>query len=140
MTGRILAVDYGSKRVGIALSDPLKLFAKPYTVLENTGREAVLQGIKDIIAKQTVEYLVLGMPFAIDGSHSPKTTETEAFGDFLKESLDLPVLKWDERYSSAEAEAELKKMGKSWQEARKLVDAMAAAMILKSYLENNIHA
>lgn len=140
MMGRILALDFGTKRVGVAISDPLKLFAKPYSVIPNTGLKDILKALQDIISEQSVECLVIGMPYAIDGSHTPKTTETEDFVIKVKESLTIPVFTWDERYSSQEAEAELKQMGKSWQEARQMVDAMAAAMILKSYLENKLHA
>ncbi|MDD2543212.1 MAG: Holliday junction resolvase RuvX [Candidatus Cloacimonetes bacterium] len=136
MTGRILALDYGTKRIGLAISDQLKLFAKPLATIPNTGFPEVLSAVQQIIQTQSVEYLVIGMPYAIDGSYTPKTRETEEFADMMKESLGIPVYTWDERYSSQEAEAELKSKGKSWQEARKMVDAVAAAMILKSYLEN----
>ncbi|MCD8479497.1 MAG: Holliday junction resolvase RuvX [Candidatus Cloacimonetes bacterium] len=135
-----MALDYGTKRIGVAISDPLQLFAKPHSVIPNTNPEDVLIAIQALINSQSVELIVLGMPYAIDGSHTPKTIETEEFAKILKESLTIPVYTWDERYSSQEAEAELRTMGKSWQDARKMVDAMAAAMILKSYLENVVHA
>lgn len=135
-----MALDYGTKRIGVAISDPLQLFAKPHSVIPNTNPEDVLSAIQALINSQSVELIVLGMPYAIDGSHTPKTIETEEFANTLKESLTIPVYTWDERYSSQEAEAELRTMGKSWQDARKMVDAMAAAMILKSYLENRAHA
>lgn len=135
-----MALDYGTKRIGVAISDPLQLFAKPHSVIPNTNPEDVLSAIQALINSQSVELIVLGMPYAIDGSHTPKTIETEEFAKILKESLTIPVYTWDERYSSQEAEAELRTMGKSWQDARKMVDAMAAAMILKSYLENRAHA
>jgi len=136
MTGRIMAIDYGSKRVGIAFSDPLRIFAKAYGVLENTPIEELLPKIRELAHSQDATLIVVGMPYAIDGSNTPKTDETEAFFKKLQDFLEIKVVSYDERYSSAEAENELKRMGKSWQEARKMVDAMAAAMILKSYLEN----
>lgn len=131
-----MAIDYGAKRVGIAFSDPLGIFATPHSVLENAGFEALLPKIKELIKAQAVSLILVGMPYAIDGSFTPKTQETEDFMKRLQEALVTQVIAHDERYSSSEAEAELKKMGKTWQEARKMVDAMAAAMILKSYLEN----
>jgi len=137
MTGRIMAIDYGTKRIGIAMTDPLCIFAKAHSVLENSGFEDILPKIQALIDENEVCKVVVGMPYAIDGSYTPKTTETEDFKKKLQERLKIPVLSYDERYSSADAEAELKMMGKSWQESRKMVDAMAAAMILKSYLENN---
>lgn len=136
MIARIMAIDYGTKRVGIAFSDPLGMFATPHSVLENSGFEALLSQIKKLISEQAVNLILVGMPYAIDGSFTPKTDETKDFMKKLQESLSTKVIAYDERYSSSEAEAELKKMGKTWQEARKMVDAMAAAMILKSYLEN----
>lgn len=136
MKNRIMAIDYGTKRVGIAFSDPLGIFATPHSVLENTGFEALFLQIKRLIEEQAAGLVLVGMPYAIDGSFTPKTLETEGFMKKLQQSLETKVIAWDERYSSSEAEAELKKMGKSWQEARKMVDAMAAAMILKSYLES----
>jgi putative Holliday junction resolvase len=136
MIGRIMAIDYGSKRIGIAFSDPLRMFAKAHSVVENTSLEECLEKIRELAKSQHTTLIVVGMPYAIDGSHTPKTRETQAFYEKLQGYMDIEVIFWDERYSSAEAETELKKMGKSWQEARKMVDAMAAAMILKSYLEN----
>ncbi len=136
MTGRIMAIDYGSKRIGIAMSDSLCIFAKAHSVLQNSSFEDILSRIRDLISENKVSKVLVGMPYAIDGSFTPKTTETDEFRKKLQESLAVPVIAFDERYSSAEAEAELKKMGKTWQEARLVVDAMAAAMILKSYLDS----
>lgn len=131
-----MAIDYGSKRIGIAFSDPLRMFAKAHSVIANADLNILVPRLKQLAKQQDARLIVLGMPYAIDGSDTPKTLETKAFMKNLQELLDIPVISFDERYSSAEAEAELKKIGKSWQEARKMVDAMAAAMILKSYLES----
>ena len=130
----MLAVDYGEKRIGLALSDPLRIFAKPYMMLENQGLEALVNSLAEIIGNSSVQQVVLGIPWAIDGGKTPKTEETLQVLEHLQAHLDIPVLPWDERYSSDEAHRELKKMGRSWQQARLEVDAMAAAMILKSYL------
>src|SRR5690554_5013254 len=135
MTGRIMAIDYGTKRVGIAMTDPLRIFSKAHSVLENIGFEALALRINQLAEEHQVSLIVVGMPYAIDGSFTPKTAETKDFQEKLQEKTSIRVVSCDERYSSSEAEAELKKMGKSWQESRKLVDAMAAAMILKTYLE-----
>jgi len=129
-----MAVDYGEKRIGLALSDPLRIFAKPYLMLENQGLEALVNSLKDIIQSSSVQQVVLGIPWAIDGRKTPKTEETLLVLEHLQTHLETPVIPWDERYSSDEAHKELKKMGRSWQQARQEVDAMAAAMILKSYM------
>ena len=134
---RILAIDHGSKRIGIALSDPLRIFAKPFATLPNTGFKKFLAQLKEIIAQQDVALIVLGMPWAIDGSKTPKTLEVEAFGLKLQKQLDTEVVFWDERYSSSEADEALKTIGLSWKAGKSTRDAMAATMILKSYLENH---
>lgn len=134
---RILAIDHGSKRIGIALSDPLRIFAKPFATLPNSGFKKFVTRLKEIITEQDVALIVLGLPWAIDGSKTPKTLEVEAFGHKLQKHIDTEVVFWDERYSSSEADEALKTMGLSWEEGKSARDAMAATMILKSYLENH---
>jgi len=134
---RILAIDHGTVRIGLAISDPLRIFAKPLKVIPNQGFRAVSTQILDLIKDQEVGMVLLGLPLAIDGSKTPKTLEVEKFGEKLMQLLEVELIFWDERYSSSEAEAELRKLGYSWQESRSLRDAMAAAMILKNYLEHN---
>ncbi len=133
---RILAIDYGEKRIGLAISDPLRIFAKPLKIIPNEGFANILKELEGVIREFGIGLIVVGMPYAIEGGHTPKTQETMAFQDKLAAALTTPVTCWDERYSSSEADAELIKMGYTWQESRGIKDAMAAAMILKSYLEN----
>ena len=135
-SGRVLAVDYGSKRVGGAISDPLMMFAKPLKVIANLGFEHILNELRAIIQEQNAARLICGIPYAIEGGDTPKTLETKKFQKRLEAKLDIPVLGWDERYSTDEAEKELIKMGYDWKKRREIQDAMAAAMILKSYLES----
>lgn len=134
--GRILAVDYGSKRIGLAISDPLRIFAKPLKVIPNQGFEHIVREIRATIAEHSAVMLLCGIPYAIAGGDTPKTTETKDFKTRLAGALDIPVLDWDKRYSTDEAERELIKMGYDWKKRRGTQDAMAAAMILKSYLES----
>lgn len=133
---RILAIDYGEKRIGLAISDPLKIFAKPLKVIPNQGFGPILKELELVIREFNIGLVVVGMPYAIEGGNTPKTEETLAFKEKLAAALQTPVICWDERYSSSEADEELIKMGCTWQESRGIKDAMAAAMILKSYLEN----
>ncbi|MDD2230238.1 MAG: Holliday junction resolvase RuvX [Candidatus Cloacimonetes bacterium] len=134
--GRILAVDYGEKRIGLALSDPMRMFAKPYMVLANNGIQDTITTINGIVAQNSISLVIVGMPYAIDGTFTPKTTETKAFADALSKALCVAVIDYDERYSTCSADDELKKMGYTWQESRKIKDAMAACMFLKEYLES----
>lgn len=136
--GRILSIDYGTVRIGLALSDPLRIIAKPLKVLPNNGFNNISIALADEIAAQAVTLIVIGMPYAIEGGNTAKTDETAKFAAKLSKRLSIPIETWDERYSSAEAEAELKKMGYTWQESRELRDAMAAAMILRSYLDSKL--
>ena len=133
---RVLAVDYGSKRIGLAMSDPLRIFAKPLKVIPNQGFDAILTELGNLIAENDIELLICGIPYAIEGGDTPKTTETKAFMARLAEALEIPVLPWDERYSTDEAEKELIRLGYDWKQRRPIQDAMAAAMILKSYLDS----
>lgn len=133
---RILAIDHGSVRIGLAITDPLRIFAKPFKVIPNKGFKAVWQELEQIIEQQQIGLIILGMPWAIDGSKTAKTLEVEAFGNKLKNRLKIQLEYWDERYSSQEADEELKRIGYNWKESKELRDAMAASMILKNYLEN----
>lgn len=136
--GRILTLDYGTVRIGLAISDPLRMIAKPLKVLPNNGFKNIVTALEAEIAAQCITLLIIGMPYSIDGGNTAKTDETAKFISKLGKCLNVPVETWDERYSSAEAEAELKKMGYTWQESKELRDAMAAAMILRSYLDSKI--
>ncbi|NLK50591.1 MAG: Holliday junction resolvase RuvX [Candidatus Cloacimonetes bacterium] len=133
---RLLALDHGSVRIGAAISDPLHIFAKPLKVIANRGFKPVLSELQDIIQAQDIGMIILGLPLAIEGGKTQRTLEVESFGEKLKKALDIEIIYWDERYSSAEADEELIKLGYTWQESRNLKDAMAAALILKSYLES----
>ncbi|MDY0218355.1 MAG: Holliday junction resolvase RuvX [Candidatus Cloacimonas acidaminovorans] len=132
--GRILALDYGEKRIGIALSDPNRIFSKPLCVLSNKGFEQLLEELKKLIALHQVTLLIIGIPYAIDGSITPKTEECQQIMNRLKDVLSIPVEGFDERYSTWEANEELKKMGYNWRQAKEIKDAMSAAMILKEFL------
>ncbi|HQF34664.1 MAG TPA: Holliday junction resolvase RuvX [Candidatus Cloacimonas acidaminovorans] len=132
--GRILALDYGEKRIGIALSDPNRIFSKPLCVLSNKGFEQLLEELKKLITLHQVTLLIIGIPYAIDGSITPKTEECQQIMNRLKDVLSIPVEGFDERYSTWEANEELKKMGYNWRQAKEIKDAMSAAMILKEFL------
>lgn len=132
--GRILALDYGEKRIGIALSDPNRIFSKPLCVLSNKGFEQLVEELEKIITLHQVTLLIIGIPYAIDSSITPKTEECQQILNRLKDVLSIPVEGFDERYSTWEANEELKKMGYNWRQAKEIKDAMSAAIILKEFL------
>jgi putative Holliday junction resolvase len=105
-------------------------------VIANEGFDKLVTKLKDMIAEHQISLLIVGIPYAIDGSITPKTAECQQLLKNLKAILDISVEGFDERYSTWEANTELKKMGYSWQKAKNQIDAMAAAMFLKEYLAN----
>ncbi len=132
---RIMSIDYGTVRIGLALSDPLQIIANPFKVIQNSGEE-VFSEINSIIKSEKVGKIIVGLPVNLEGKDTKKTTEVRDFFEKLKNRISIPIIYWDESYSSAEAEEMLKKMGKSIKESRKVVDKFAASIILKSYLDS----
>lgn len=132
---KIMSIDYGTVRIGIALSDPLQIIANPFRVIQNSGEE-VFSEINSIIKSEKVGKIIVGLPVNLAGKDTKKTIEVRDFSKKLKNRISIPIIYWDESYSSAEAEEMLKKMGKSIKESRKVVDKFAASIILKSYLDS----
>lgn len=132
---RIMSIDYGTVRIGIALSDPLQIIANPFKVIQNSGEE-VFSEINSIIKSEKIGKIILGLPVNLEGKDTKKTIEVRDFFEKLKNRISIPIIYWDESYSSVEAEEILKKMGKSIKESRKVVDKFAASIILKSYLDS----
>ncbi len=132
---RLLCIDYGEKRIGLAVSDPLQIIARPYDVLENSGTE-VFQKINLIIKKEKIGRIVLGLPVNLVGNDTVKTAEVRRFAKQLQDSVSIPIAFWDERYTTDEANKILKRMGISARDGRKIIDKIAASIILKDYIEN----
>lgn len=133
---RLLGLDYGDVRIGIALSDPLKIFSKPYTVLANN--EKLFPKLKKLIKQKNIEKIIVGLPLNLSGKDSSKTKEVRQFARKLSNYIDIPLTFWDERFSSEEANSILEKMGYSYMDSKKLVDKVAAHLILKNYMENKV--
>ncbi|HHX39572.1 MAG TPA: Holliday junction resolvase RuvX [Armatimonadetes bacterium] len=132
---RVLAVDYGTKRVGLALSDLLEITANPLTVLpRKRGDREVIEAIARIVEEEAVEEVVVGLPVNMDGSHGPAAAAAEAFAAKLAACLKVPVFTHDERLTSEEAEGILISEGVQRSRRRGRVDPIAAALILRSYL------
>lgn len=130
---RFLGVDYGSKRVGLAISDGLGLTARP---LEVVPRKDIIERVRDIVAEYHVEGLVVGLPTALAGGEGASAAEARALGSELEKSLDLPVVFVDERFTSKLAESALLESGMKRRDRRERVDKVAAAIILQSYLDS----
>ncbi len=133
---RLMGIDYGEVRIGIALSDPMRIISKPYKVLKNE-EGTIWKQMKEIIATMDVGKIILGLPVNYSGEDTAKTKEIRAFYTKLKKHLQIEVEFWDERYSTLDSKDLLKKMGYTPQDGRKVIDKVAASLILKSYMENN---
>lgn len=125
----ILGIDHGEKRIGLALADPKSGVVWPYEVLANVGGEAVIKRLREIVALENVTEVVVGIPLALSGKEGGAAKTAREFGESIAAALSLPVSFVDERFTSAEAKHAAEQFG-----AEKL-DAVAAALILKTYLE-----
>jgi putative Holliday junction resolvase len=133
---RILGIDYGNKRVGVAVSDALGWTAQPLDTLAMHGHQELLTEIKAYLEKYDVEKIVVGMPFNMDGSRGKRAEITQAFINFLKNNLELPIVIQDERLTTSQAKNILLEADVSRKGRKKVIDKMAAALILQSYLNS----
>jgi putative holliday junction resolvase len=135
---RVLAVDYGVRRVGIALSDPTATIAQPLTVLiRRAGKRAPVQAVANLVAEHGVQHVVVGLPLTLAGDESEWTKEVRSFGEKLAERAGVGVTFADERLTSVAAERAVRSLGlkRSEREQKERVDAAAAVLILQAYLD-----
>jgi putative Holliday junction resolvase len=131
-----LALDIGNRRIGVAVSDELGLTAQPVLTLERgRGRREDLRSLARLARRFSVVGIVVGNPLYISGDISPQAEKNQAFAAELGELTGLPILLWDERLTSHEAHQILYEAGHKRQDHRKLVDQVAAVLILQSFLE-----
>jgi putative holliday junction resolvase len=134
---RILGIDFGSKRIGLSISDPLGIIATPYTTLQNDVN--IWIRLKEIVAGEAIAFVVIGMPITLRGEKRDKAKEVEAFAHTLHVETGVDVLSWDERFSTSIAQQTLLDMNtkKKLRNAKNgTLDSMAAAIILQSYLDS----
>ena len=132
---KILGIDFGTKRIGIALSDGLLITAQGRESIMSKGLSEDIAGIKAIIAENGVTEIVVGLPISMNGTHSQKTKETLVFVEHLAKAVDIPVKTWDERLTSAQAERTLIEADVSRHKRKQLSDRLAAQLILQSFLD-----
>ena len=131
---RIMAIDYGDAHTGIAISDPTGFLAGYTAVIDAYRPEVVVQRVCALVREHGVEELVLGYPKNMDGSLGPRAEKAEALAEMLKEASSLPVILWDERRTTIDAHQILMTGGKNAKKRKKVVDAVAASLILEGYL------
>ncbi|MBQ3481312.1 MAG: Holliday junction resolvase RuvX [Oscillospiraceae bacterium] len=134
---RVMAIDYGDQRIGLAVSDLTGLLCGEAWTMQEWNMERASQRIAEEAARREVGTLVLGLPKNMDGSEGPRAEKSRAFAALLEADSSLPVVLWDERRSSIEAHAILHAAGKKEKLHRRTVDAVAASLILQGYLDRN---
>ena len=133
---RILALDVGHKRIGLAVSDPLGFTAQGLSILERRGREADLARLAEVAREYQVQEILVGLPRHMDGRLGSQAGDILELANALGEALGVPVTTWDERLSSKEAERVLIAADVSRRRRRQVLDKMAAVLILQAYLDS----
>ena len=130
-----LGIDHGGKRIGLAVSDPAGRVALPAGTLESRGVERDLAAIRRVVEARQVERIVVGLPIHMDGRPGRQAEAARAFADRLAGELGLPVDTMDERWTTREAERALRATGRKGKKKREVIDSVAAAILLRAYLE-----
>ena len=136
---RILGLDYGSKTVGVAVSDALLLTAQPVETIQRESpkrRRKTLARIEELVRRYQVDRIVLGYPMNMDDTEGPRCEATKEFQGELERRMGLPVILWDERLTTVAADEVLVETGVRREERKKYVDQVAAVLILQEYLDS----
>ncbi len=141
--GRIIGLDVGERRIGVAVSDPTGTLARPLTTLRTTGfdgdaLQVTLGEITRLAADDPLDAIVIGLPRRLDGSPNAMTPRVTRFAERLRDRAGLAVILQDERLSSVEAESRLAVREKNWRVRKEQLDAAAAAIILQDYLDERV--
>lgn len=134
-TGGLLGLDLGTKTIGVATSDPDRRIASPVRTLKRVKFATSADELRGLANERGTAGIVLGLPINMDGSPGPRTQSSRTFGRNLGQALDLPVLLWDERLSTAAVEKELISIDTSRRKRAEVIDAMAANFILQGALD-----
>ena len=133
---RVLAIDHGTKRMGIAVSDPSGMIALPLEFIPAEPFNPFLDRLKQLIQEKEVELILIGMPRNMDGSYGPAAAKVQEFVAVLKETIAVPIKTWDERLTSTQAHRLLVQADMKRKDRKERVDAAAAAILLQSFLDN----
>lgn len=133
---RLLGLDYGEKRIGLAICDELGLTAQGLPTLERKTKKKDLEFLGNLIKNYNVEKIIIGYPLRLDGSKGVQCEKVDRYAAILQNSFNLPVIKWPEIMSTKDAEEILISSGVKWKKRKKIVDRLAASIILQSYLDS----
>jgi len=131
-----MALDVGTKRIGVAMSDELFLTAQGADTIQRSGLEADLEKIKKIAGENGVGEIVIGLPINMNGTYGPKAKEVEEFMGNLTKAVNIPVKTWDERLTTVQAQKALLEADVSRAKRKRAIDKLAAQIILQSYLDS----
>ena len=131
---RLLALDVGDERIGVAISDESATLARPCEVLERVPGPASFLRIAEIVRTQSVVRIIVGLPLLEDGTQGKQVASTEAYVRGLARHVDVPITLWDERYTTAAARDLMGEAGRPRRKGRAQLDAVAAAVILQDYI------
>ena len=135
--GRFLAIDFGEKRVGLALSDPMKIIAKPFKTIFYSNQNDLINKIALIIKDEKIEKIILGLPKGLKGNNTSQTNIVIEFYTYIKDKIDTPIVMEDERLSSVSAKKSLILQDIKTGHNKTLIDETAAAIFLQLYLDKN---
>ncbi len=133
---RILCLDYGEKRIGVAICDELGMTAQGMPTITRKTKKHDMDILVNLIKTYNVEKIVIGYPVRLDGSEGIQCEKVNRYSMLLEKTFSLPVIKWPETLSTKEAEEILINSGVRWQKRKKMVDKLAACLILQNYLDS----
>jgi putative Holliday junction resolvase len=134
--GRVMALDVGERRIGVAISDPTRLLATPHSTLHAQPRTVALARIAQLVRENEVAEIVVGLPLTLSGEVGPQAKLVLAFVDDLRGTLDLPLHTFDERLTSVEAERVMSELGLKPEQRKARIDQVAASLILQDFLDH----
>ena len=133
---RIMALDVGDRTIGVAISDALMLTAQSRPTLRRKDPQSDIEHLRRLAVDNEVHQIVVGQPLHMDGRESRQSQKIARFAEQLQQTVDLPIVFWDERLTSFEAEQHLEQLGLNWRQRREQVDKIAAMIILQNYLDS----
>jgi len=135
--GRLMGLDLGEKRIGVAVTDVQQTMAFPERVLERRSAKADRQALAALVGELEIDRVIIGLPLSMEGEFGPNAERARSFGQYLARALRVPVEYQDERLTTVEAEERLRASGLSPAERRQRIDAAAAAIILEDYMRDH---
>jgi len=133
---RILGIDYGDKNIGLAVSDQMMVTAQPLKSYKIKNKDEDTRFFRNLASKFNITKIVIGLPLRMDGSEGSRVKKTKKFAGWLKKTLKIPIVYWDERLTTKQASQIMRERGLSNKKKKELVDQISAVIILSSYLDS----